>query len=133
MIKGYIFDTSVWIDFFKGNKTDQTQLLVYLLENDLPVYYCPVILQEVLQGIKKDSELEEVKEVFTVLNKLVEDPYQAATGAAEIFRNLRKKGITIRKGNDCLIAWFALKNLMEVVHNDRDFDVIQNNIELFKI
>jgi predicted nucleic acid-binding protein len=133
MIQGYIFDTSVWIDFFKGNKTDQTQLLVYLLENDLPVYYCPVILQEVLQGIKKDSELEEVKEVFTVLNKLIEDPYQAATSAAEIFRNLRKKGITIRKGNDCLIAWFALKNSMEVVHNDRDFDVIQNNIKLFKI
>jgi len=133
MIKGYIFDTSVWIDFFKGNNSDQTRLLIYLLENDLPVYYCPVILQEVLQGIKEDSELEEVKEVFSVLNKLVEDPYQAATGAAEIYRNLRKKGITISKGNDCLIAWFALKNSLEVVHNDRDFDVIHNNIELFKI
>ena len=125
MIKGYIFDTSVWIDFFKGIKSDQTQLLVYLLENDLPVYYCPVILQEVLQGIKKDTEFKDVKDVFTVLNKLVEDPYQAATSAAEIYRNLRKKGITIRKGNDCLIAWYALKKSLEVIHNDRDFDIIK--------
>ena len=125
MIKGYIFDTSIWIDFFKGNNSDQTRLLIYLLENDLPVYYCPVILQEVLQGIKKDTEFEDVKDVFTVLNKLVEDPYQAATSAAEIYRNLRKKGITIRKGNDCLIAWYALKKSLEVIHNDRDFDIIK--------
>lgn len=127
MIKGYIFDTSVWIDFFKGIKSDQIRLLVYLLENDLPVYYCPVILQEVLQGIKKDNEFEEVKEVFTVLNKLVEDPYQAATGAAEIYRNLRKKGITIRKGNDCLIAWYGINNDLEIIHCDRDFDLIKLN------
>lgn len=127
MIKGYLFDTSVWINFFKGNNSDQTRLLVYLLENDLPVYYCPVILQEVLQGIKKDSELEEVKEVFTVLNKLVEDPYQAATGAAEIYRKLRKKGITIRKGNDCLIAWYGIKNDLEIIHCDRDYDMIKLN------
>ncbi len=128
MIKGYIFDTSVWINFFKGNNSDQTRLLVYLLENDLPVYYCPVISQEVFQGIKKDSELEEVKEVFTVLDKLVEDPYQAATGAAEIYRNLRKKGITIRKGNDCLIAWYGIKNDLEIIHCDRDYDMIKDNI-----
>jgi predicted nucleic acid-binding protein len=128
MIQNYIFDTSVWIDFFKGNNSDQTRLLVYLLENDLHVYYCPVILQEVLQGIKKDSELEEVKEGFTVLNKLIEDPYQAATGAAEIYRNLRKKGITIRKGNDCLIAWYGIKNDLEIIHCDRDYDMINQVI-----
>jgi len=133
MIKGYIFDTSVWINFFRGNKSDETRLLVHHLENDLPVYYCPVILQEVLQEIKKDSELEELKEVFTVLNKLYEDPYQAATGAAEIYRNLRKKGITIRKGNDCLIAWFAIKNSLNIIHQDRDFDIIKKNIDFLKI
>ena len=127
MIEGYIFDTSVWIDFFKGNKSDQTRLLVYLLENDLPVYYCPVILQEVLQGIKKDTELEEVKEVFTVLKSLDDNPYLAAVGAAELYRNLRKKGITIRKGNDCLIAWYANNNNLEIVHHDHDFDLIKLN------
>ncbi len=129
MINGYIFDTSVWIEFFKGNKSDQTRNLVYHLENDLPVYYCPVILQEVLQGIKKDSEYEEVIDAFFVLNKLNADPYQAATGAAEIYRNLRKKGITIRKGNDCLIVWYGIKNNLEIIHCDRDFDLIKLNCD----
>lgn len=127
MTRGYIFDTSVWIDFFKGNKSDETRLLVHHLENDLPVYYCPVILQEVLQGIKKDPEFEEVKDAFTVLNPLEENPYHAATGAAELYRNLRKKGITIRKSNDCLIAWYANNNKLEIVHRDRDFDLINQN------
>lgn len=129
MMKGYIFDTSVWVEFFNGNKSDQTRLLVYLLGNDLPVYYCPVILQEVLQGIKKDLDFEEVKDTFSVLNQLFADPYQAAVGAAEIYRNLRKKGITIRKGNDCLIAWYGLKNDLEIIHCDRDFDMIRLNID----
>ncbi|MGE0021545.1 MAG: PIN domain-containing protein [Draconibacterium sp.] len=124
MTKGYIFDTSVWIDFFKGNQSDETRLLVQHLENDLPVYYCPVILQEILPGIRKDSVYEEVKESFTVLQPLGDDPYRAATGAAELYRNLRKKGITIRKSNDCLIAWYAMNNQLKVIHRDRDFDSI---------
>lgn len=127
MNKGYIFDTSVWIDFFKGINSDQIRLLVYQLENDLPVFYCPVILQEVLQGINKDSEFKEVKDAFKVLNKLDEDPYQAAIGAAELYRNLRKKGITVRKGNDCLIAWYGIKNDLEIIHCDRDYDMIKTN------
>jgi predicted nucleic acid-binding protein len=102
-------------------------LLVQLLENDLPVYYCPVILQEVLQGIKKDSDFEEVKDVFTVLKSLDDNPYQSAIGAAELYRKLRKKGITIRKSNDCLIAWYANNNKLEIVHRNRDFDLIKLN------
>jgi predicted nucleic acid-binding protein len=58
MMKGFIFDTSVWIKFFKENKSDQTRLLVCLHGNDLSVYYCPVILQEVLQGIKNNFRLK---------------------------------------------------------------------------
>jgi hypothetical protein len=68
---------------------------------------------------------------------LNEDPIEAAIGAAigaaNIYRKLRKKGLTIRKSNDCLIAWFSIKNSLEIVHNDRDFDVILNNIELLRI
>ncbi len=125
MTQGYLFDTSVWIDFFKGFQSDGTRLLAYHLENDLPVYYCPVILQEISQGIKNDPAFEEVKEAFTVLQALNDNPYMAAAGAAELYRNMRKKGVTIRKSNDCLIAWYAKNNQLEVVHRDRDFDLIK--------
>lgn len=124
MSNGKLFDTSVWIDFFNGKENKEINLLTHYIEEDLPVHICPVILQEVLQGIANDKHFFNVKESFLELNMLKEEPTEAAVGAAEIYRSLRKKGITIRKSNDCLIAWYALKNSLEIVHNDRDFDLI---------
>lgn len=133
MSNGKLFDTSVWIDFFAGNNTEEVILLSKYLEDDLPVFICPVILQEVLQGLENDKDFKYIKESFLALNMLDEDPLEAAIGAAEIYRKLRKKGITIRKSNDCLIGWYALKNSLEIVHNDRDFDHILMNRNLLKI
>ncbi|HCE58932.1 MAG TPA: VapC toxin family PIN domain ribonuclease [Prolixibacteraceae bacterium] len=133
MSSGLLFDTSVWIDYFSGIDTTQTILLTKHIENDLPIFICPVILQEVLQGVGNDKDYHKIKNSFLELNILSEDPLEAAIGAADIYRKLRKKGLTIRKSNDCLIAWFAIKNSLEIVHNDRDFDMILDNIELLRI
>ena len=127
MSKRYLFDTSVWIDFFSGTDSLETQRLTRYLEEDMPVFICPVIIQEVLQGVKNDRDYLKVKESFLALEILVEEPVEAAVSAADIYRALRKKGITIRKSNDCLIAWYALKNSLEIIHRDRDFDLILEN------
>ncbi len=132
MKKEFLFDTSVWIGFFVGNETNETRLLTQYLNDDLPVYVCPVILQEVLQGVTNDKDFIEIKESFLALKMLNEDLVEAAIGAAEIYRKLRAKGITIRKSNDCLIAWYALKNSMDVIHNDRDFDLILKHRKTLK-
>ena len=133
MSSGLLFDTSVWIDFFSGIDTNQTILLTKYIENDLSVFICPVILQEVLQGVGNDEHYQKIKNSLLEFNILNEEPIEEAIGAANIYRKLRKKGLTIRKSNDCLIAWFSIKNSLEIVHNDRDFDVILNNIELLRI
>ena len=86
-----------------------------------------------LQGVGNDEHYQKIKNSLLEFNILNEDPIEAAIGAANIYRKLRKKGLTIRKSNDCLIAWFSIKNSLEIVHNDRDFDVILNNIELLRI
>ena len=132
MSKGYLFDTSVWIDFFSGKESVETSLLTKHLEEDLPVYICPVILQEVLQGIKNDREYRKIKDSFLALDILNENQVEAAIGAADIYRKLRKEGVTIRKSNDCLIAWFALKNSLDIVHRDRDFEIILENRKYLK-
>jgi predicted nucleic acid-binding protein len=124
MKNGLLFDTSVWIDFFSGNDSEETNLLTHYLKEDFPVFTCPVIIQEVLQGIRDDKSFEEVKDSFLALPILTENPVDAAIGAAQIYRHLRKKGITIRKSNDCLIAYYALKNSKKIIHKDRDFDLI---------
>jgi predicted nucleic acid-binding protein len=99
------------------------------LIEDLPVFTCPVIIQEILQGIRDDKSFNEVKISFLALPVLIEDPVEAAVGAAQIYRQLRRKGITIRKSNDCLIAYYALKNSKKVIHRDRDFDLIFRNLD----
>jgi predicted nucleic acid-binding protein len=122
-----LIDTSVWIDFFKGIDTENVKIFTYYMENDFPVFICPVIIQEILQGIKSDKEYARVKDNLFALNVLNDDAIEAAIGAAEIFRILRKKGVTIRKSNDCLIAFYALKYSLKILHNDRDFDKILLN------
>ena len=41
--------------------------------------------------------------------------------AAEIFRLLRRKGITVRRSIDCMIAAVATEHEIPLLHNDRDF------------
>jgi predicted nucleic acid-binding protein len=133
MRDGLLFDTSIWIDFFSGTDSAEVKLLTNYLKKDLPVLTCPVIIQEVLQGIRDDKSFEKVKDSFLALPVLTENPVDAAIGAAQIYRNLRKKGITIRKSNDCLIAYYALKKSKRVIHKDRDFDLIFKNLKSLDI
>jgi len=128
-MKPFLFDTSVWIDFFAGRNSKEVELLTRFLEEDTFVCTCPVIIQEILQGIKNENTFQQIKESLLALPVLAVDQMEAAIGAAQIYRQLRKKGITIRKSNDCLIAFYALKNGAEVIHCDRDFDLIFRNLK----
>jgi len=119
-----IADTSVWINFFKGVDSNEVQELIDYIENDLPVYLCPIIVQEVLQGINYDKQFKEVLSSLLAFSFLDDDGLEMAISAANLYRSLRKKGITIRKSNDCLIAQYAIKHSLQVLHQDRDFDLI---------
>ena len=44
--------------------------------------------------------------------------------AAEIYRTGRVTGFTIRSPYDCLIAAVAIRNAIELLHSDRDFNTI---------
>ncbi len=120
-------DTSVWINFFKGTRCKEVNTLTQYIENDDPIYLCPTIIQEVLQGINDDRQFREIKEYLLAFNILNDNGVDMAISAAILYRKLRKKGITIRKSNDCLIAQYALKYSLQVVHLDRDFELIFKN------
>ena len=119
-----LIDTSVWVDFFNGVDSDNVNVFSYYLENDFPIFICPVIIQEILQGIKSEKEYRQVKEYLFALNVLNDDAIEVALGAVKIYRKLREKGITIRKSNDCLIAYYVIKYSLKILHRDRDFDNI---------
>ncbi len=91
---------------------------------------CPTVVQEVLQGIRDDAKYERVKRSLLAFTCLQSDPLAAAIEAADLYRMLRKKGVTIRKPNDCLIARYAIQAGVTLCHADDDFDRIAANSSL---
>lgn len=85
---------------------------------------CPVIIQEVLQGIRSDEDFENLRDSILAFPVPDWNPVEAAIASAQLYRDLRKKGITIRKSNDCLIAAFAQQFGLAVLHVDRDFSIM---------
>ena len=130
MSEPLIFDTSVWIDFLKGKNNPESDLLTSYIDNEDQVLLIPTILQVVLQGIREDTQYRQIKEIFSYFTVLQLPPVQAAIGAAELYRGLRKKGVTIRKSNDCLIAFYAIEFSTSLVHLDSDFELICKHSKL---
>lgn len=118
-----LIDTSVWVNYFKDVDTNASRFLTNNLTNVI-LATCPTIVQEVLQGVVSDSDKRKVNSHFDTLTKLIEDPYEVAVEASELYRFLRKKGVTIRKPNDCLIAVYAIRNKLLLLNDDRDFQFI---------
>jgi predicted nucleic acid-binding protein len=125
-----IFDSSVWINYSIGKINKETDLLDSSLARGIPSDMCPPILQEILQGIRSSFDYERTKDMLFEMNLLQLDPYFVAEGAANLYRNLRAKGVTIQKPNDCQIAFYAIHFKLKLVHNDKDYDKIAKHTSL---
>lgn len=115
-----IVDSSVWIDYFNGRDTPQTDKLDELLGIEL-LGIGDIILAEVLQGFRLDRDYHTAKKVLTSLTVFNMLGMENAVKSADNFRALRKKGITIRKTNDVIIATFCLENNYYLLFSDKDF------------
>jgi predicted nucleic acid-binding protein len=124
-----LIDTTVWIDFFAGRLLYHVAVLERLIKKREDICICGIILTEVLQGIRGKSEFRKTKELFDAMIFLPM-PYSVFLGAAEIYRTLRHKGITIRNSVDCMIASVAIENDIMLLHNDRDFTPIEKHLSL---
>ena len=124
-----LVDTSVWIDVFSGRNTAQVAMLESLIEKREDICLCGVILTEVLQGITNDKQYKKTK---SVLSDLIFFPmtYETFLLAANIYRTLRVKEVTIRNSVDCMIAAVCIENNVRLLHNDRDFDRIAEHFDL---
>jgi predicted nucleic acid-binding protein len=120
-----LVDTSVWIDYFNGKQTWQTNLLDEYL-SDVPIIMGDLILTEVLQGFKLDKDFETAKSFLSALPFCQIGGYDLAVRSAENYRSLRKAGITIRKTIDVIIATFCIVEGLILLHDDRDFDPISD-------
>ncbi len=124
-----LVDSSVWIDYFNGVETRQTDRLDELLGSDL-LLTGDIILAEVLQGFRNDGDFRRAKRALDALEFRAMLGRDVALKSATNTRALRAQGVTVRKTIDMLIATFCIENGHELLHADRDFDPIERHLGL---
>lgn len=124
-----IVDSSVWIDAFNGRSTPQSNWLSKSL-NQQPIGLTTLILCEILRGVHSDWEFEETREQMQIFPVFEESTAAIAVAAAQNFRLLQRRGITVRKTIDCVIATFCIESGFELLHRDRDFDHFETHLGL---
>jgi predicted nucleic acid-binding protein len=120
-----LVDTSVWIDFLKGANSRERYALHRLIEDEEDISITEIILTEILQGIKEDKDFKRVKDYFLEFPIYSPRGIETYLKAAEIYRDCRKKGKTVRKTVDCIIAAICMENGLSLLHKDNDFDIIR--------
>jgi len=126
-----LVDTTIWVDFFREKeKSKQADVLQQLIEEENNICICPIIYQEVLQGVRDDKTFTEIKSILQNVTMINTPIMTVADHAIDLYRGLRKKGISIRKPYDCLIASYAILEDIYLLHSDSDFTQMVNNSKL---
>ena len=126
-----VVDSSVWIDYFTGVKNKQTNKLDETLGLE-PVAIGDLILTEVLQGFRHDKDYEVARTLFEDVSIFDMLGKEMAIQSAENFRALRKKGVTVRKTADVIIASFCIDQKLPLLFSDKDFKPFVKHLGLIE-
>jgi predicted nucleic acid-binding protein len=124
-----LVDSSVWINYFNGQHTGETDLLDRLLATQRPLLG-DLILAEVLQGFRSDLGFHRARRELDMLPFVVIGGRVLAIAAGQNFRALKRLGVTVRKTIDTLIATFCIAEGHDLLHHDRDFDPFERHLGL---
>jgi len=124
-----LVDSSVWIDFLRGDQTPPAGRLKSLI-GQVPLLVGDLILCEVLQGVPTERQALEVEAALRRFDIVAIVSDAVAVRAAANFRALRARGITVRKTIDLLIGSFCILNDHVLLHRDRDFDPMARHLGL---
>ena len=80
----------------------------------------PVIVQELLQGARNETELRRLRAEFMGQPMWI-PTRETHARAGELYARCRWQGITIRSPHDCLIAALAIEHNDWLLQEDRDF------------
>ncbi len=124
-----LVDSSVWVDYFRGKPTAQTERLEELLDSQ-ELGIGDLNLTEVLQGCRFDKEFNEVRRLLARLELVILGGEDVAVEAARNFRKLRSLGITVRGTIDVVLATRCIVSGHRLLHSDRDFDPFEKHLGL---
>jgi len=124
-----IVDSTVWVDYFNGVENPQTDYLDRIADKT-PILIGDLILAEVLQGFREDSDFEKARRALGKYMQVEMVNPELALQSARNYRLLRRKGITVRKTIDNLIATYCIENEHDLLHKDSDFDGYEKHLGL---
>jgi len=124
-----VVDTSVWINFFKGQQTPATTCLAQTLGHE-HILVGELILCEVLQGARSDQHANELEFSMRQCEFIEMCDGELAVAAATHHRRLRSKGITVRQTIDLLIGTYCIMHRHSLLHANRDFDAMERHLGL---
>ena len=124
-----LVDSSVWIDYFRGVATPQSDRLDLLLGTE-DLLIGDLILAEVLQGFGTERDFNQARKLLTALRIVNLGGRDMAIQAAKNFRALRALGVTVRKTIDPLIATRCIESDFALLFSDRDFEPFVEHLGL---
>lgn len=125
-------DSSVWIDYFKGTINKQTDFLDSALGTQ-SLCIGDLILTEVLQGFRLDKDYRQARDLLSELTIYEILGVKIAQQSANNFRSLRKRGITVRKTADVIIATFCIEQKLPLLFTDKDFKPFVDHLGLIEV
>ena len=124
-----LVDSSVWIDYFRGTSTPESDYLDQVLGHE-PIGVGDLILTEVLQGFAADSDFRQAQRLLESFALVEIGGRDVAIAAARNFRSLRSVGVTVRKTINTLIASRCILDGHALLFSDRDFEPFMKNLGL---
>ena len=129
-----LVDTSVLIGFLKGQINEKIQLFDQVLSRNIDFGFSSYTFQEVLQGARNEKEYKQLRDYLsTQIIYFLPEKTATYEKAARLYFDLRRKGITPRSTIDVLIALTAIENNLLLLHNDRDFDLMAEQVDTLRI
>lgn len=125
-----LVDTSAWIELLRGSGHPAHVTLRHHLERHSPIATSEPIVMELLAGARSAAEHTRLRARLLALPRLSVRGMAEFEAAAELYRACRRRGATVRKLIDCLIASVAIRENATVLHNDRDFEVLARHTRL---
>ena len=124
-----LVDSSVWVDYFNGVRSRETDFLDSTLGQE-PIAIGDLVLTEVLQGFRSDADYQTAKSLLLGLTVFELLGQEMAVRAAENYRALRRRGVTVRKTVDCIIATYCIERGLPLLYSDRDFEPFARSLGL---
>ena len=124
-----LVDTSAWIEYLRDTGGPACERVTALLASEEPFATCHPVRMELLAGARDDRHLAGLRGLLargTLLSTIPAD-YEIA---AQMYRQCRQRGETVRKLIDCLIAAHAVRIGVPILHADGDYSVLARHTSL---